>query len=328
MKMNNHWFRANAMLTFLMISLLLLAGCSQEKPTGNSQSFNLEDSKKKNKIILNIEGTSYSNADFEKYIRDIVGNNLDELTIPSLSRLYDKFAEEMILLQSAKKQNISLTPEEKKKYLTKLRNEFQSEEEKEFFDELDTQIIYDKLLIEKYTYQLVNGIEVKNEEVGEYYNLHQAEFSQPERIRISQILKKTEEEALEVLERIKEASSEEFKDIAVSNSIGPEAAKGGDMGWFEIGQLPSEMEKVIFTLKEGEASQVVESSYGYHIFRIDKKFSPEHISLDDASASIKIRLLDQKIKDAISKHLEELKKNMDWKSYHKNLSFPYQRKIS
>lgn len=326
--MNKQRLRAHATLSFLTVFLLLWINCIQEKPGEDTRSINLEDSKKKNKIILKIEDTSYINSDFEKYVRDIAGNNLNELTILSLSRLYDKFVEEMILLQAAKNQNVTLTWEEKKKFLAKLSNEYQSEEEKESLEELDTQILFDKLLIEKYTYQFVKNIEVKEEEIEEYYNLHQEEFSQPERVRISQILKKTEEGAIEVLEKIKKSSPEEFKKIAQTNSISPEASKGGDMGWFELGQLPSEIEEVIFSLKVGEVSQVVASSYGYHIFRVDKKFGPELISLEKASASVKLILLDQKIKNAISQHLEELRKNMDWKSYHQNLPFTYQGKVS
>ena len=97
------------------------------------------------------------------------------------------------------------------------------------------------------------------------------------------------------------------------------------MGVFEMGQLPFEMESVIFSLEKGELSSVVESSYGYHIFRLDKKYDPELTSLEEASAEIKMKILDQKIKQALSQHLLDLKDKIDFISFPENLSFPYQR---
>jgi len=317
-----------ASVAFILLGAILLLGisCKEEKPAETSVNFNLQDPQQKNNIILKVEDFFYFNTDFEKYIRSIVGKNQNDLTILSLSRLYDRFVDERILLQVAEKQGISLTSEEKKEYLAKSERGFQVEERGTTLEDFDTQLLFDKLLIEKYTFQLISEIEVKEEEIGGYYKLNKSGFLQPERVRVSQILVKKEDESIEVLNMIKESSEEEFKKVAQVHSVGPEASKGGDMGWFEGGQLPYEMEKVIFSLKEGELSPVVESSYGYHIFRVDKRYGPELISLEKASEKIEMKLLDQKIKKAISDHIEELKKSLDWKSYPQNLPFPYEGK--
>jgi parvulin-like peptidyl-prolyl isomerase len=78
-------------------------------------------------------------------------------------------------------------------------------------------------------------------------------------------------------------------------------------------------------LKEGEVSPVVESSYGYHIFRLDRRYEPDLVPESEAAPDIKMRLLDQKIKQALAQNLEELKRSMDWSSYPQNLSFFYKR---
>jgi parvulin-like peptidyl-prolyl isomerase len=41
----------------------------------------------------------------------------------------------------------------------------------------------------------------------------------------------------------------------------------GDLGWLEPGQLTQEIEAVLFRLKPGEISPVVESPYGFHVFK-------------------------------------------------------------
>ena len=116
-----------------------------------------------------------------------------------------------------------------------------------------------------------------------------------------------------------------FQKIAKEVSLGVEASKGGHLGIFEMNQLPAEMEKVIFSLKEGETSQVVESAYGFHIFRLDEKIEPKLEAQETVSAEIRVKILDLKIKQFISQHLLELRDIMDWEFYPKNLSFPYQR---
>ena len=62
-----------------------------------------------------------------------------------------------------------------------------------------------------------------------------------------------------------------FEEIARSESISPEAANGGAMGFFEKGMLPQEMEEVVFSLKVNEISPIVESPYGFHLFKVTQK---------------------------------------------------------
>lgn len=310
-------------LLFVGVALFLLTHCGREKTKESTPGFDLADPQKKNNIILKVEGSFYFNSDFEKYVLNTVGDDYKALSLPSLKRLFDSFIEEKILLHAALNRKTYLSLEEKKEYLAKLSNEFWPKDNQESMDEMDTEILFDRLLIEKYTYGLIKGIEVKDEEIKEYYDLYKREFLRPERIKVSQILLETEDKAIEIYKWVKNSSEESFRKIAQAESIGLEAARGGEMGVFKMGQLPFEMEKVIFSLKEGEISPVVESAYGYHIFRVDKRYEPELISEEEASPSIQVKLLDQKIKQFISQHLEELKENLEWSSYPQNLSFPY-----
>jgi parvulin-like peptidyl-prolyl isomerase len=166
---------------------------------------------------------------------------------------------------------------------------------------------------------------VDEQEIQEYYSVNKREFLLPERVEVSQILLASEEKAVEILESLKDNDPEHFKRMAKLHSIGVEASRGGEMGVFAIGQLPDEMEKTIFTLEEGEVSQVLESSYGYHIFRLDSRYEPELVSPDQAYASIQMKILSQKVKNRISQHIQNLKNSLQWEFYKQNLYFPYQR---
>jgi parvulin-like peptidyl-prolyl isomerase len=210
-------------------------------------------------------------------------------------------------------------------YLARLEVGALSEEEKASFLASDSGPLIDQLKAEKYSRGIVRDLVVEESEVRDYYERNQKEFILPERIAVSQVLLRTEREAVEAWEKLRSASEDEFRELARSESIGPEATAGGEMGVFQRGQLPPEMDEAVFAVQEGEISPIIESSYGFHIFRVDRRFPAETKSLEDASSSIKVKLLDFKSQAALARHLDELAGRFDWEVFPENLPFLYKR---
>ncbi len=312
-------------ILFLGLMFAFGEGCKKQAPGEGELADKADILEGKNSVILKVSDSFYFNSDFEKYLLSIAGQEYKELSVSSLSRLFDDFIDEMILLQAARNQETSLTVEEQKEYLAKLARESWSNGKKSPLDDVEYETLLEKLVIEKYLSQQIDKIDITDEEVKEYYELHKREFLRPERVRVSQILLKTEGKAVEILERVKSADGETFREIAREESSGVEASKGGEMGLFEMGQLPYEMEKVVFSLKAGEISPVVQSSYGYHIFRLDEKLEPELVPKDSAFSEIKIKIFNQRIQQFLRDHMESLKSQLEWNSYPSNLPFSYQR---
>ncbi|MCP2606328.1 peptidyl-prolyl cis-trans isomerase, partial [Candidatus Aminicenantes bacterium AC-708-I09] len=268
----------NKFLIILIIIpfLILFFVCSKkEEPVDNyfGRDFN------SNKIILKVEDSYYFNSDFEEYVESIVGDMVKNLDADVLSRLYDKFVDEMILLEAAKEKGVSLTWEEKRDYLAKINANVLNNSEKLVL----SKTLLNRLLVEKYVSLLIRDIKVERKEIESYYRSHLNEFIQPERLRVRQILVESESKAIEILNELKNSPPEKFIEIAKKESISPDAEKGGDMGFYERGQLPEELEKVIFSLKEGELSQVVQSDYGFHIFRVEKREKRQKLPLTKVS---------------------------------------------
>jgi parvulin-like peptidyl-prolyl isomerase len=315
------------LLFLFSVLILLLPFCSKERsPEGSPDSALLEE--ERNVIILRVQDSDYVNSDFEKYLQLAVGREYQSLSDISLSRLVDNFVEEKIVLEAAREREISLSWEEKKEYLAKQTSESMNGRNSKPLDENEINLLLDQLLVEKYTYSLVKDIEVTEEEIKDYYSQHKREFLLQERVEVSQILLPNEERAVELLEGLKNSTMDDFKKIAQTESIGVEASRGGKMGIFEMGQLPYEMETIIFSLKQGEVSPVFESSYGYHIFRLDAKHEPELTPPEKASSSIKMKILSQKIKEQLSRHVQDLKNSFEWDFFPKNLYFQYQRTLN
>jgi hypothetical protein len=313
-------------VTLALAAALLASGCNRGENQGpGSRVANLGQAKLRQGAILKVESREFGNDDLVAYIRMTSGNDTKKLSVDSLSRLFDRFVDEEILLEAARQRHMTLTWEEKKAYLAKLAGEANPDKPAPAPDPSTPDSAFDGLLIEMYTYQVVKDVKVDDAEVRAYYDEHKKDFLLPERVEVSQILVATEQKAVAVLHRVEGAPEAEFRKAAREESSGPEAFKGGFMGVYKRGDLPYDMEKVIFALDVGKVSQVVESSYGYHIFRLDERFGPQLQLLNEAGPAIRARLLEDKIKGARAAHLEGLKDTLNWKTFPENLFFAYQR---
>ena len=96
---------------------------------------------------------------------------------------------------------------------------------------------------------------------------------------------RTKDEAKALAEEVAVKAKEtpgKFPELAGEYSDGPSATKGGDLGFFERGSMAPEFEKASFSMDINEISDVVETSFGYHIIMVtDKEESNETTSLEN-----------------------------------------------
>lgn len=85
------------------------------------------------------------------------------------------------------------------------------------------------------------------------------------KVHCAHILVKSENEAKEVLEKLK--AGQKFSVLAKSVSLCPSKKNGGDLGFFTRGKMVKEFEKTSFALNKGETSAIVKTQFGYHIIK-------------------------------------------------------------
>ena len=88
-------------------------------------------------------------------------------------------------------------------------------------------------------------------------------------IRASHILVKTKKEAENILERLN--NGETFEAIARQVSLCPSKENGGDLGFFDKGQMVKAFEDACFSAEVGQVVGPVKTDFGYHIIKITGK---------------------------------------------------------
>ncbi|MCJ7524224.1 MAG: peptidylprolyl isomerase, partial [Candidatus Aminicenantes bacterium] len=256
--MNKKWF-------FILAFALFFGQCKNQSDGGKVPTPVDQAAASESKVILSITDVSLTNRDLKNFIKlqysDVFEQkNNDKL----LSRLFDVFCEQQIIWFKAKQSDIQVGGDEISAYLKEVQSRRPDLD-------IDRQMISNLLKVQKYLLvQAYKDIEVNDSEVARFYEANLKEFKKSEEIQLFQIMVKDRENLLAIRSELLNQPSR-FEEIARSKSLSPEAANGGAMGFFEKGMLPQEMEEVVFSLKVNEISPIVESPYGFHLFKIVRK---------------------------------------------------------
>ncbi len=164
-----------------------------------------------------------------------------------------------------------------------------------------------EILFQKLISADVNSkIKISEAEIKDYFEKHRTNFKSDLSVRLSQIVVRDMSTAKRALERLQ--SGEEFARVAADVSISPEAGKGGDLGLVTRWMMPEPLDKTIFEMPANQISPIVQSSYGFHIFKVMEIHQAKEKSLSDVREDILADMRLQKEETAFAEWLDALKK--------------------
>jgi peptidyl-prolyl cis-trans isomerase C len=99
------------------------------------------------------------------------------------------------------------------------------------------------------------------------------------------ILVKTKEEAQDILKKLK--AGEKFEELAKKLSVDTgSGVKGGDLGFFTADAMVPEFSKAVFAMKAGQTSDPVETSFGWHVIKLEEVKPVPPLTYEAAKDSI------------------------------------------
>ncbi|MDU4884052.1 peptidylprolyl isomerase [uncultured Clostridium sp.] len=171
---------------------------------------------------------------------------------------------------------------------------------------------------------MTKDVTVTDEEVEQYYNDNIDKYTTKAGANAKHILFETEEEAQAAKSKIDsgEATFEDLYSQYEANKSSQTKPLSEDLGYVENEQdgFDTDFLAGFKTLKEGEVSAPVKSSFGYHIIKVEGIQTEEKVtSLDEVKDTIKSTLLSEKQQETYDSTLEEWKKELNVKLYEDRL---------
>jgi peptidyl-prolyl cis-trans isomerase C len=229
-------------------------------------------------------------------------------------RLLDELVDRTLLLQEARARSIVVGQDQVERAFLRIRAEYPGTH----FDDLlaqerlsQTELkarLKEQLAVERlFEEEVFPRVTIVDAEVERFYAEHTAEFQEPERVRVSQIVVASRDEALQLRDKLRR-NPQTFADVARKSSIAPEGKNGGDLGYIGRGAGFPEVFDVCFTLPLNVVSDVTPSPYGFHLFRVTDKKGAQRRPLEQAKAEIREKLGREKRARAQEEFLQGLRK--------------------
>lgn len=240
-------------------------------------------------------------------------------------QVIDRLVDEELLFQEAKRRKLAATKEQVDAEIEKAHQQFPTPEafsaalERNRLTEPGLRSVFTRnlsieSLVEK---DVAKSVTVSDAEVHDFYAGNKASFEIPEQVRARHILVQVDPKADETARQAAKAEAEallaqlkggaDFEETARKSSDCPSAPQGGDLGFFRRGQMVPEFDKAAFALKPGELSGVVETSFGYHIIRLEERKAAGTLPESEAAGQIREFLVSQKTAAAVEERLKKLR---------------------
>ena len=309
-------------VTYSIVSILCLgAGYSYGKTVGRDLPATYKNYG--NKVVASIGENEIKEKELQYRMDPIFysqgKNKMDEEMINMYEiSMIEYITTTEILYLEGKEAGISATQEEidgeYNSFVSTIPESFQMTEE-DYFEkfnvteekiknDLEKEIIAAKFIVEKAT--------VGDDEAKTYFESNKEEFKKVSASHI--LIKHTTDEEKEtnkakiqdILDKVN--TGEDFKELAKEYSEDISASQGGDLGTFGKGEMIEPFEKVAFSLKVGEVSEIVETDFGYHIIqKTGESYSEFETIKDDLKENISYNKQELLVTDLMEKYNVDIK---------------------
>ncbi|NLH39598.1 MAG: hypothetical protein GX445_06015 [Elusimicrobia bacterium] len=259
--------------------------------------------------LLNSQTNVISTVNGEKITMDEIKNRM---TLNYFAKTLDEAIGDKLIIQEAKKRNISVSKDELNKAINQIKQRFTKEDdfkkelkrigisEKDYYSMIETNLLIEKAII------TILNINPTDEDAKKYYDSNPSQFDIPEALKIRQIYVNTEQEAKDILIALDAGAS--FERLAEIKSADERLRQSkGDIGFISKGMLLPDIENEIFLTPIGKYTKPVKTGNGYSIFKVEEKREHNKLKFEDVKEKIKELIKSSQIQNGRQQLINQLR---------------------
>jgi parvulin-like peptidyl-prolyl isomerase len=169
------------------------------------------------------------------------------------------------------------------------------------------------LLQEVRRMEVDSKVSVSEPEIGDRYRERIADYTEPAKVRLREIVVKFDsanevdqgQKARRLLAEIRQGA--DFAEVARMHSESSSREAGGDLGFFQKGELTDALESAAFALSPGEVSEVIRMASAFYILRVEEKTEEKVKSIEEVRSEVADAIFQEKMNTQLERYVEQLR---------------------
>ena len=273
-------------------------------------------------IITLSQYRQYHDQTYQMLRAQLQGEEFEKQYNLAKEQMLDTMITDLLLLQQAKKKQLSAA-EEVKNYVDRLKRENNIETDAQFRQALLQQgVNYEQFLKqieEGILRQILVSVDVDRTIVVDeaegvtYYKQNPQEFTETEEYRLRAIYLSSEARTPEELEAKKAEISgriqagEDFVSLASESGDSPLKENQGDLGFIKKGELDPALEEAVVKLQTGEITPWVQAKNGWYILKLEEKKESRLKPFEEVRKDIYNKIFTERRTKKLKEYLTDLK---------------------
>ena len=256
------------------------------------------------------------------------------LTVDEKQEVLQTLINQMLVLQAAQRDNVSVTDQQvlqmgMGQMMQQMGRQITEAQYRQIIEEQSgvdydtyTQSIRDQILLEKYVSEkkkdfIRTSSIPTDDEIETFYSQNEDKFINPEMVRLSHIFFNTRGMDASAKAEVKSKAESVYQQIVKGDATFPEmvrehsddketVVRDGDLGTYidrseqNVAVFGRDFLNTVFRMNTGQVSEVLESTQGYHIVKLDDRQGKRFLEIDDPVSPVETTTVRQYISNVIS----------------------------
>ena len=239
------------------------------------------------------------------------------------SQVLERIIDNMLVLQVAEDRGLRVPS----RFFQEWKQNIMKEMDIETDEELERQVqlqggsmadlrkrLEDGLLLQEVRRMEVDSkVSVSEPEIEERYRLHINDYTDPAKVRLREIVVRFDEtneieqgqKARQIRADIEQGA--DFAEVARMHSESGSREAGGDLGFFNDGELTESLATVAFSLNPGEISEIIRLEKAFYILRVEEAVEATTKELDDVRNEVADAIFQEKMTEQMERFVKQLR---------------------